>query len=240
MPYIQIPTTLLAQVDSAIGGKVAIDLEVGKNLAGAFYQPGLVFSDVSLLKSLPGKDLIAGMAEVIKYAVIKSPRLFEFLEANYSKLLKKDKTALQYIISTCSMIKAGVVEKDERDNKDVRIILNFGHTVGHAIEASAGYSKSYSHGQAIALGMISASFISKKLGLLDESGYLRIKGLIKKIGLLTTLKDLYIKDISLALAHDKKFIHGTNRFVLPVRIGKTVIRENIPNQLIKEAISELY
>jgi len=240
VPYIQVPTTLLSQVDSAIGGKVAIDLNVGKNLAGAFYQPRLVFSDVSLLRSLPKKDLISGLAEVIKYGVIKSPELFKSLEKNHTKLLKKsDKALLQYIVYTCSAIKARVVEKDEHDNKNIRVILNFGHTVGHAIEAAAHYRKSYSHGQAIALGMAAASFISKELGLLNEKAYLKIKALIKKIGLPTMLKGLDIESILSAQEHDKKFIHGKNRFVLPVKIGKVTVKEGIPKSLIKHSIASL-
>ena len=239
VPYIHVPTTLLAQVDSAIGGKVAIDLEIGKNLAGAFYQPRLVFSDISLLKSLSKCDLISGMAEVVKYGIIKSPQLFRFLERNYTKILKAEKKALARIIYECSSIKAKVVEKDEHDNKGVRVILNFGHTIGHAIEAAASYSKSYNHGHAVALGMLSASFISRQLGLLDEKDYLRIKGLLKKIGLPVTLKGLDLEDILSAQEHDKKFIHGRNRFVLPVRIGRTIIKENIPRQLIEDSITLL-
>ncbi|MBU1061275.1 MAG: 3-dehydroquinate synthase [Candidatus Omnitrophica bacterium] len=240
VPYIQVPTTLLAQVDSAIGGKVAIDLEVGKNLAGAFYQPRLVFSDVTLLRSLPKKDLVAGLAEVIKYGVIKSPSLFGFLEENHTRILKGDGDTLRYIVYACSTIKARVVEKDEQDNRGLRVVLNFGHTIGHAIEASAHYSKSYSHGQAVGLGMISASFIAKELGLFDARAYTRLKLLIKKLGLLTNLKNLDVKDIFQALQHDKKFIHGKNRFVLPVRIGKTVVKENIPGSLVRRSISQLF
>ena len=241
VPYIQVPTTLLAQVDSAIGGKVAIDLKIGKNLAGAFYQPRLVFSDVSLLKSLRNSDLISGMAEVIKYGIIKSPRLFSFLEKNHTKiLLRREKKTLQHIVYVCSSIKAKVVEKDEHDNKNIRVILNLGHTVGHAIEAAAHYSKSYSHGQAIALGMLSASLISRQLGLLDEKCYLKIKSMIKKTGLPTVLKGLNAHQILSAQEHDKKFIHGKNRFVLPIKIGKTIIKEGIPTSLVKKSITMLF
>lgn len=239
-PYVQVPTTLLAQVDSAIGGKVAIDLKVGKNLAGAFYQPRLVFSDISLLKKLPRKELVSGMAEVIKYGIIKSPKLFRFLEENYEKVLKAEKGPLEYVVRTCSAIKAEVVEKDERDNKNIRVILNLGHTVGHAIEAASHYSKSYGHGQAVALGILSASFISGRLDLLDRKSYVRIKDLIKKAGLPTRLKRLAVKNILNAQEHDKKFIHGKNRFVLPLKIGKTVVEEGISKSLVKDSISILY
>ena len=239
VPYIQIPTTLLAQVDSAIGGKVAIDLGAGKNLAGSFYQPRLVFSDISLLKSLKKQDLISGLAEIVKYGVIKKPRLFRFLEKNYSKILRRDKTSLQYIILNSSSIKAAVVEKDELDNKGIRVILNFGHTIGHAIEAAAHYSKTYTHGQAVALGMIAASHISEQLGLLDKGSRVRLERLIKKIGLPTSLKDISIDAIIMAQEHDKKFIHGKNRFVLPLKIGKVIVRENIPQSVIRNSIKRL-
>ena len=242
VPYIQVPTTLLAQVDSAIGGKVAIDLEVGKNLAGAFYQPRIVFSDVSLLNTLPKKDLVSGMAEVIKYGVIKSPGLFNFLTKNHNKVLKYDKKSLEYIVYTCSVIKAKVVEKDEFDNKNIRVILNLGHTIGHAIEAGAHYAKAYNHGQAVSLGIIAALFISRNLNLIDKNLCKKISDLIKKIGLPTSIKGkkLDTKDIFSAQEHDKKFIRGKNRFVLPVKIGKVIVKENIPKALIKKSIASLF
>ncbi len=239
IPYIQVPTTLLAQVDSAIGGKVAIDLKVGKNLAGSFYQPRLVFSDIALLRTLGKKDLASGMAEVIKYGIIKSPPLFDFLEKNYKKALRGDRRSMQYIVGVASAIKAGVVEKDEYDRKNVRVILNLGHTIGHAIEAAAQYKKSYSHGQAVALGMLAASRISMRLGLLDKNTYSRIKKLIKNAGLPSVIKGLDADSIFSAQEHDKKFIHGKNRFVLPVKIGRVIVKEGIPSSLIKDSIASL-
>lgn len=240
VPYVQVPTTLLAQVDSSIGGKVAIDLAVGKNLAGSFYQPRLVFSDVNTLKSLSRNDLTSGMAEVVKYGIIRSPKLFTFLEKNYSKILKGEKKALQSIIYTCCAIKAGVVEKDELDNKGLRVILNLGHTIGHAIETAAHYRKAYSHGQAVALGIIAASSIAEKIGMSDKDTGVRIKKLLRNIGLPVKMKGLKVKDIISAQARDKKFIHGKNRFVLPVKIGKVIIKEDIPMPVIKDSISALF
>ena len=240
VPYIHVPTTLLAQVDSSIGGKVAIDLGVGKNLAGSFYQPRLVFSDTYLLKTLGKNDMISGMAEVIKYGVIRSPHLFKFIEKNYRKILKKEKSALQYIIYACGSIKAEVVEKDELDTKGLRVILNLGHTIGHAIETAGHYRKAYNHGQAVALGMIAASYISERLGLLKKRDQIKIKNLIKNAGLPTRLKRLNECAILSAQEQDKKFIHGKNRFVLPVKIGKTLVKENIPLSVVKEAISVLF
>jgi len=240
IPYVQVPTTLLGQVDSAIGGKTAIDLSAGKNLAGAFYQPRLVFSDTVFLESLPKKELISGLAEVIKYGIIKSPGLFEFVEKNYVKILRRDKKCLRRIIYECSFIKAGIIEKDEMDDKAVRVVLNLGHTIGHAIETAAGYRKSYSHGQAVALGILSSSFIARSMGILTETESGKIKNIIKNAGLPVRLKGISLKKILRAHRHDKKFIHGKNRFVLPARIGKVIVKEGIPEQVIKSAISNLY
>jgi len=240
VPYIQVPTTLLSQVDSAIGGKTAIDLTVGKNLAGAFYQPRLVFSDVSFLNSLPVKELTSGLSEVIKYGIIKSPGLFKFVENNSAKILKRDKKSLLRIVHECSQIKARIVEKDEKDNKNIRVILNLGHTIGHAIETSAQYSSQYSHGQAVALGMLSAIYISQRLGLSGNNLCIRVRRLFNKIGLPCILKGLDREHILSALRHDKKFIHGKTRLVLPVSIGRVIVKENIPESLIKESIAMLF
>ena len=240
IPYVQIPTTLLSQVDSAIGGKTAIDLSVGKNLAGAFYQPRLVFTDISFLESLPRKELVSGLAEVIKYGIIKSPDLFRFVERNYAKILKCDKKSLSRIVWECSLIKTGIVEKDEMDNKEVRVVLNLGHTIGHAIEAAANYSKSYNHGQAVGLGILSSVYIAKKMGLLTELDGCRIKNTIKNAELPVKLKNVNLKDILSSLQHDKKFIHGKNRFVLPVGIGKVVVKEGIPETMVRESVQSLY
>lgn len=240
VPYVQVPTTLLSQVDSAIGGKTAIDLRAGKNLAGAFYQPRLVFTDISFLEKLPKKELVSGLAEVIKYGIIKSPDLFRFVEKNHAKILKYDKKSLLRIIYESSIIKVRIVEKDELDNKKIRINLNLGHTVGHAIEAASKYSSSYNHGQAVALGILSSVYIAKKLGLLTELDSSRIKNAIKNIGLAVNLKNVNLKNVLSALTHDKKFIHGKNRFVLPCGIGKTIVKEDIPQDLIKKSITLLY
>jgi 3-dehydroquinate synthase len=240
IPYVQIPTTLLSQVDSAIGGKTAIDLSAGKNLAGAFYQPKLVFSDVLFLEKLPGKELISGLAEVIKYGIIKSPGLFRFLEKNYKKILNRDKGAFLRVVAECGIIKAGIVEKDEMDNKKIRVILNLGHTIGHAIETASGYRGYYNHGQAVGLGMLSSVYIAEKKGFLTKSDGRRIKNIIKNTGLPVRLKNVKLKDILSAQSHDKKFIHGKNRFVLPVKIGKVVVKEGIPEITVRESIQSLY
>jgi 3-dehydroquinate synthase len=237
IPYIQVPTTLLAQVDSSIGGKTAIDLAEGKNLVGAFYQPRLVFSDVNVLKTLSPRQIRAGLSEVIKYAIIKDKRLFSYLENNLKDILALRPASLEYIIKQCSSIKAKIVQQDEREERLIRTILNFGHTIGHAIEAASRY-KIYNHGEAIALGMLIATDISKRLKLLNDKPAKRIENLIKKVGLPTKIKRIPLKNIIEAHYRDKKFIGPLNRFVLTRAIGRTKIVENIPIGIIKEVIKK--
>lgn len=237
IPYIQIPTTLLAQADSAIGGKTAVDLTEGKNLAGAFYQPRLVLSDVKFLKTLTQRQIRAGLAEVIKYAIIRDGQLFSFLEKRYKDILGLKPAVLEYIVSRSSRIKAGVVESDEREEKGIRTILNFGHTIGHAIEAASNY-KTYNHGEALALGMLIASDISRRLNLITPAVYNRIEDLIRVVGLPLRIRGVSLDNIIKAHYRDKKFTGRENRFVLIKGIGKTKILTNIPLRLIKDAITQ--
>lgn len=240
IPYIQAPTTLLAQVDSSIGGKVAIDLAAAKNLVGAFYQPRLVVSDIDLLRSLPPRQIRSGLAEIIKYGVIEDRALFGFLEDNTEKILRLDKMSLEYVIFRSCRIKADIVSRDEYDKKGIRMKLNYGHTVGHAIEAAAGFSTLYSHGEAIAIGMAAAARIAQKMGMLKEKDAGRIEALIRKAGLPVKIsKKVGINRIMKAHAYDKKMIRGVNRFVLPAGIGRVRIRENIPAGLILGVLKEL-
>lgn len=237
VPYVQIPTTLLAQVDSSIGGKTAIDLPAAKNLAGAFYQPKIVISDVSILGSLPKRRLISAMAEIIKYGIIKDKKLFAYIEKNHSRILAGDEKALEYVVSRSSAIKAEVVEKDEFDNKGVRAALNYGHTVGHAVEAGSSYSGRYDHGESVAIGMAAAAEIALKLKLIKPSDARRITALIGKCGLPLSAKKLKFARVWAALSHDKKFIRGANRFVLPVAIGRVRIAEGVPERIVREVIA---
>ena len=236
-PYIQIPTTLLAQVDSSIGGKTAVDLEVGKNLVGAFYQPKLVFSDIQLLKTLDLRQIRSGLAEVIKYGIIKDRKLFNYLEKNYRDILNLRPKALEFIVWRSSIIKAAIVEQDEREEKGLRTILNFGHTLGHALEAASGF-KGYNHGEAIALGMLLAAKISRCYGLINTALAVSIEDLIKKIGLPVRIKGASLKSIIEAHYRDKKFVGQRNRFVLIRGIGRTTIVENIPLSIIKTALKQ--
>jgi 3-dehydroquinate synthase len=234
-PLIQVPTTLLAQVDSSIGGKTGVDLKEGKNLSGTFYQPKLVLSDTDLLNTLDKRQLRAGLAEVIKYAVIKDKQLFSYLENNLKDILKRKAVPLEFVVARSSAIKAAIVAKDETEEKGLRTILNFGHTLGHAIEAAAGF-KRYNHGEAVALGMLLACDLSKRLKLLDAGVAKRIEQLILAAGLPTKAKGLKIARIIKAYYHDKKFKGSRNRFVLIAGIGKTKIVENIPLALVKEVL----
>lgn len=238
IPYIQIPTTLLAQVDSAIGGKTGIDLPQGKNLIGAFYQPRIVVSDLNLLKTLDDKQIRNGLSEVIKYAVIKDPALFEYLEDHCNDILAKKTSALEFIVSRCSSIKAAIVEKDEREEKGLRTILNFGHTLGHAIEAAAEYKK-YTHGEAVALGMIGACDISRNLGLTGDAVKERIESLIKRSGLPHKIKGIGSSRILDAHYHDKKFSGAKNKFVLIKGIGRVSVVESIDLELIISGLRNL-
>ncbi|MDD5156102.1 MAG: 3-dehydroquinate synthase [Candidatus Omnitrophica bacterium] len=236
-PYIQVPTTLLAQVDSAIGGKTAVDLAAGKNLIGVFYQPRLVFSDAKVLKTLSLRQIRAGLAEVIKYAAIKDPALFRYLEKKYKSILALDPGSLKFIISRCSAIKAKIVEQDEKETKGVRTVLNFGHTLGHAIEAASGY-RGYNHGESVALGMLLACDISRRAGLSDSAVCQRMERLVRNIGLPAHIGKLPLSRIIKAHYRDKKFRGAKNRFVLLRAVGKTKITENIPLKMIEEALKD--
>ena len=236
IPYVQIGTTLLAQVDSSIGGKTGVDLPQGKNLIGTFYQPKLVISDVSLLKTLDKRQLKSGLSEVIKYGAIKDNKLFEYLESDIESILKYDQTALEFIVKSASSIKADIVERDELEQKGLRTILNFGHTIGHAIEAAGGYA-SYNHGEAVSIGMLIACDISAMMHLSNDTTSKRIEDLLKKAKLPTTIgKKIPINKIIETHYQDKKFSGKENRFVLLENIGKSKVVKNVPAAIINKAI----
>lgn len=237
VPYMQVPTTLLAQVDSSIGGKVGIDLPDAKNLIGSFYQPKAVFADTDFLRTLPPRQIRNGMAEIIKYAVIQSPSLFRYLEEHIRDVVGLKPQSIEKVIAECAAIKAWVVENDERDSKDIRIALNFGHTMGHAVEAATGYSGAYNHGECVALGMMMACEIAVHLEMLSECDFERIKSLIKKAGLPLAVEGGFsVRKIMETHEFDKKFAAGINRFVLPRRIGEVEVIEDIPELLIKTVL----
>ena len=239
VPYVQVPTTLLAQIDSAIGGKVGIDLPTGKNLVGAIYQPKIVWSDVSVLSTLNDRQIRNGLAEAVKYGIISDKKLFDYIEKNHTQLLSKHNGALQYLVLACSRIKACVVALDEKETKGVRTILNFGHTLGHAIEAAGSYAD-YHHGEAVALGMRVAVEISRQLGYLKKTDVLRINRLLSAIGLPRTIKKVKLTSILKAMAHDKKFKAKKNRFVLATRVGQVKVVEGIPESVIRKSLSAYF
>jgi 3-dehydroquinate synthase len=218
IPYVHVPTTLMAMVDSAIGGKTGVDLKSGKNLMGSIYQPKAVFVDIDYLKDLPVKQLINGLAEVIKYGVIKDKRLFKFLERNMDKILKKDPTALEYILKRSIKVKVDIVRKDEREKTGLRATLNYGHTYGHALEKLSGYK--LLHGHAISIGMIIVNKLAVSKGALKEKHATRIKELLKLAGLpVTTMKKVKKKD----LLSDKKKEGNYVNLILATKIGKATI-----------------
>jgi len=234
IPFVQVPTTLLAQVDSAVGGKTAINHARGKNMIGAFHQPLAVISDVTALDTLPDRELRAGLAEVIKHALALDPAFVDWLESSIEKLLKRDRAALTYAVKRCCELKAGIVAADERE-AGVRALLNFGHTFGHAIEAGTGYG-SWLHGEAIAAGMVMAAQLSKGLGLIGESEVARVSGLLRRAGLPLHGPALAPQRLMQLMAGDKKAAQGKLRFVVLEGLGRAALRGGVEEQRIREAI----
>ena len=235
IPFVQVPTTLLAQVDSSVGGKTGVDIPEGKNLVGAFYQPRCVYIDSRVLNVLPESELLNGLAEVIKYGVIYDRTLFEFLESRRRDILALELPVLEDVIATCCRIKADVVEKDERE-ADLRRILNFGHTLGHAIEAASGYS--LAHGSAVAIGMVAAAELAVLQGILAADKKARIEKLISDFGLPVEIPaELDRQEIINYLKTDKKTIGGRVFFVLPTAIGKVVITDAVEEHHIQRVLS---
>lgn len=230
IPYVQVPTTLLAQVDSSVGGKTGINHREGKNLIGAFYQPRLVLIDVGVLGTLPRRELLAGLAEVIKYGIIEHADLFGLIEEKLERLLVLERELLVEVIASSCAIKARVVEKDERE-EDYRSVLNFGHTIGHALESLTGYEK-FLHGEAVAIGMAEAASISVSQGACDQVACQRIHQLIKRAGLPTEIPPS-IKPLELVkrMEVDKKSAGGKIKFVLCEGIGKTRFHWFSPEQI---------
>jgi 3-dehydroquinate synthase len=226
VPLIQIPTTLLAQVDSSIGGKVAIDHGKIKNKIGAFYQPKLVIADIATLKTLSAEEVSNGLAEVIKYAVIRDEQFFDYLEQNLDKIMSLDAEVLEKIVSESARIKGEVVEKDEMD-LGIRHILNLGHTVGHAIESASDFS--IRHGQGVALGMLAAGKIANKLDMFSKGELSRLKSLIEKADLPTEIPHLDMQEVMEAVRQDKKTVEGKIQVVLPRAIGDVSIFEISPS-----------
>jgi len=222
IPFVQVPTTLVAQVDSSIGGKTGVNHPLGKNLIGSFYQPQLVLSDPDVLHTLPAREYRAGLAEVIKYGVIADARLFKFLETGMQGILNFDPAAVHHIIQSSSASKATVVSQDEREG-DRRRILNFGHTLGHALETVTKYRR-YRHGEAVAIGMVVAARLAVQLGLADTRVAARIRDLVHKAGLPDQLPPYPAAALLRAMRQDKKVRDQRIHFVLPDRIGHVSVQ----------------
>lgn len=221
VPFIQIPTTLLAQVDSSVGGKTGINHPLGKNMIGAFYQPQAVIADTTTLNTLPARELSAGLAEVIKHGAIIDAQFFDWIEANIAKLVARDPAALAYAIQRSCEIKADVVRQDEREG-GLRAILNFGHTFGHAIEAGLGYGE-WLHGEAVGCGMVMAADLSHRLGFIDAAAKERVIALVKAAGLPTVAPDLGSARWVELMQVDKKNEGGQIKFILLKPLGSPVI-----------------
>ncbi len=228
---VQIPTSLLSQVDSSVGGKTAVNLVGGKNLVGSFWQPRYVVADVDVLRSLPDREFRSGMAEVIKYGVIADAELFTFLEQNTESILTRDGTTLTHVVKRCCQIKAEVVADDERETSGKRATLNYGHTFGHAIEAITKYER-FLHGEAIAIGMVQAAQLAANLGLCDRQLGERQKQLLQAFGLPISWEGGIPRQLLPWMRRDKKALQGQIRLVLPTQLGSVELTDNVSDESI--------
>jgi 3-dehydroquinate synthase len=234
--FIQVPTTFLAQVDAAIGGKTGVDLRAGKNLLGSFHQPRLVLIDPGVLATLPEREYRAGLFEALKCGIISNPQIFDFMEKEREAILRRNPEALEWLIAASVAVKATVVEADERE-AGLRRILNFGHTIGHALEAESSYKK-YLHGEAVAWGMIAAARIGASLGKTDGETARRICCAVRGYASLPAVA-ARSRSLIRRLRSDKKTVDGAVHFVLPVEIGRVEIVPNVPERAVLEALDEL-
>lgn len=241
VPFIQVPTTLLADVDSSVGGKVGINHPAAKNLIGAFYQPLGVCIDTSVLTTLPERDYLSGMAEVVKYGVILDADFFGYLEQNIAGLKSRDPGVLRHIIARSCQLKADVVEQDEYERTGLRAVLNYGHTFAHAFEALAGYGELL-HGEAVSIGMLYASRLAEKRGLIDADVTARQRTLIESLGMISRLppgSDFTADAILDKMKLDKKTVAGQLRFVLPTQMGHVETFGDVPESDVRAVLAEL-
>lgn len=237
LPLIQVPTTLLSQVDSSVGGKTGINLPAAKNMIGCFWQPALVVIDTDTLQSLPEREFVSGLAEVAKYGVISKPALFDYLEQHYSAILAKDAGPITHIVAESCRAKAEVVAADERETTGLRAILNYGHTFGHALEADAGYG-TYLHGEAVSIGMHMAAICAMKLGRVDHAFVDRQRNMLQALRLPVLARRHDANRLWTLMQHDKKVQHGTLRFILPDRLGHVELVPNVSRDLVLEVLAE--
>jgi 3-dehydroquinate synthase len=233
IPYVQVPTTFLAQVDSSVGGKTGVNLPEGKNLVGSFYHPLAVFADIGVLATLPERELRAGLMESVKAGIIRDRALVRFMEEHAEDVLGRDPKALEKVIAASIRMKAGVVNQDERE-RGLRMILNLGHTVGHALEQATGY-KTLLHGEAVGWGMVAALHLARQRGTISRAQFERLENLVHLYGPLPALK-LRVPKVVGATVGDKKNVGGVTRFVLPVGIGDAGVVEDVTPAELEAAV----
>lgn len=233
--FVQIPTSLLAMVDSSVGGKTGVDLPQGKNLIGAFWQPRKVIIDPDTLKTLPEREIKCGLAEVVKYGIIFDEDFFSILENKATELNDMDPQTYTKVIAKCCQLKADIVEKDEKETSGLRAVLNYGHTFAHAIETVTGYEK-VNHGEAVAIGMCMAASLAVDDARLDDAAELRQENLLRKLHLPCSVEGVKPQDVYSAMYKDKKVVSGQLRFILPETIGEAVVAEIVEKELILDAI----
>ena len=243
VPFIQIPTTLLSQVDSSVGGKTAINTSAGKNLIGSFYQPKLVIADLDTLETLPEREMRAGYGEILKYGLIMDPAFYEWCLANADALIEGDMKAQQYAVLACCRMKAEIVAADEREN-DMRALLNLGHTFGHALEAETGMSDILLHGEAVAIGMVMACRLSEKMGLIKAEVEHQLVAHLRAVGLPALPSDIdhpwTVDGITSHFAGDKKAEHGTLTFIVLDGIGKARVAKAVDADLVRSVVASYF
>lgn len=235
VPFVQLPTSLLAQVDSSVGGKVAVNHALGKNLIGAFYQPEAVFMDLAMMETLPKREIYTGLGEIIKYGIIYDAAFFAYLEQHVQDVLSLEQEAAVHMIARSCEIKAAVVSQDEKES-GLRRILNFGHTMAHAIEKETGYLR-YNHGEAVAIGMVGAADISARLGMIDAADVARVTSLIERLHLPTVAEGCTVDAMYQDIFHDKKTINGKVNWVLMKGIGEVTCRNDVPEDIVRAAMA---
>lgn len=234
VPFVQIPTSLLAQVDSGVGGKVAVNHRLGKNLIGAFYQPKRVFIDLSFLSTLPRRELSTGLGEIVKYGAIYDDALFSYLESYAEDVLSMRLSAMEHLIVRSCEIKAEVVSQDERES-GLRAILNFGHTIGHAIEKETRYVR-YNHGEAVAVGMMGAAYLSREMGMIGDETVERLYGLLKRFSLPVKAEGCTEDGMFKAIFHDKKTVDGKVKWILMEGIGRVKAVSDVPEAAVRKCM----
>lgn len=234
---VQIPTTLLAQVDSSIGGKTGVNFRKVKNLVGGFHQPRLVLCDVATLETLPSREYRSGLYEALKYGIICDPVLFDDFRAHIDPILRREREVVERLVARCAAIKVDVVSRDEREG-DLRRVLNLGHTVGHGLEAAGGF-KRLKHGEAVGYGMIAAVRIGRSMGRMKADDAVGVESVIRAIGPLPSLRGFKLNSVMDALQHDKKIRDGTMHFILPLEIGHVEITADVPLPLVRDTVKVL-